>query len=84
MPILCRLCQREHTPEQWASLGLVGAQQGAHEGVWLEMRQCLCLTTLSVHISAERAAVVQEEVAKRPRSTDFEQVFRELAGRFPR
>lgn len=86
MPALitrCGLCSREHSPEQWATLELVGAQE-ADEGVWLELRNCACRTTLSRHISPERAEVVKAEVASRPKGIDFEQLFRDMSsGRVP-
>ena len=76
----CFCCLREHTPEQWASLELVGAQQGL-DGVWLELRNCLCRTTLALAIDAERAEVVRAEVAQKPKGIDYEQLFRLLSGR---
>lgn len=49
-------CGREHTRPGWCALDFVGYQPGA-EGRVLEMRNCLCGSTITIDVPAPREAV---------------------------
>ncbi len=50
----CSLCGRKFSAFDWSQLLLVGYQDDG-EGGWLELRNCTCTSTLSVHVAFKPA-----------------------------
>jgi hypothetical protein len=50
---VCRCCGRAHDAEKWQALHLVGIQESEPD---LELRNCLCGSTLALEVAAEARA----------------------------
>lgn len=61
-PKRCGTCKREHTPEQWACLekkGYVGSYKANGERYTVELRNCICTSTLGVDVRLPMAEVTR-------------------------
>lgn len=55
----CHTCGRTHTPAQWRALFLKGIQKrdARNVGARLELRNCLCGSTLAVKVSLDTGSI---------------------------